>query len=587
MRRLPLLPAFALALLAGCTPPAGEPTAPAGLAPGQVTIGAVQGAGPRSPLEGRQVEVEGVVVGPFARNLGGVFIQSLVDDGDAATAEGLYLTRAGDAEPRLKAGDHVRARGTVVELGRDEATLTALDGVEIEVLGRAPVRALSLDAAPADWESLEGQRLRITAPLTVIDNGSLGRYGELMASFAGRRWTPTERHPPGPEAQALATENARVSLRLDDARDRQDPDRIWYLPAAPSAAAPLRAGSVLTGVEGVLDQRHGQYRLQLVADIGAIEQAPRPPAPTVAGSHRIAAFNLLNLFNGDGRGGGFPTQRGADSEAAYRRQQAKLVTVIQQLSPDLAALMELENDGYGPRSALAAFVDALNAAGPQDDWRFVDAGEGPGDNPIRVGIIYRGSRLAPVGRPATITDGPFADHSRAPLAQAFRAGDGPVFLVVANHFKSKGGCPEARGGDADAGDGQACYNATRVESARRLHAWLATDPTGTAPAGTVLLGDFNAYAQEDPLRWLRAQGWTDAFAAAGVAEPWSFVYDGQSGRLDHALLDAGLSARLRGAAEWHNNADEAALHDYRRDDSGSPWHASDHDPLLLGLDLAD
>ena len=117
-----------------------------------------------------------------------------------------------------------------------------------------------------------------------------------------------------------------------------------------------------------------------------------------------------------------------------------------------------------------------------------------------------------------------------------------------------------------------------------LRGWLCDELTRHPQL--VLLGDFNAYAEEDPMRWLKANGWTDAFAQAGAEAPYSFVYDGQSGRLDHALLDAGLAGRLRGAAEWHNNADEAALHDYRRGEPG-PWRASDHDPLLLGLDLAD
>ncbi|KAG1387912.1 hypothetical protein G6F59_016195 [Rhizopus arrhizus] len=58
--------------------------------------------------------------------------------------------------------------------------------------------------------------------------------------------------------------------------------------------------------------------------------------------------------------------------------------------------MELEHDGYGPQSAIAELVDALNRdRGAQGDWRFVEAGNGPGDNPIRVGIIYRGTRLQP------------------------------------------------------------------------------------------------------------------------------------------------------------------------------------------------
>ncbi|KAA2284103.1 ExeM/NucH family extracellular endonuclease [Arenimonas fontis] len=586
-QRLPTLLLLTL-LLPACEAPAPPPAA-TGPTPGVSAIAEVQGRGPRSPLEGQEVQVEGVVTGNFARGLGGVFIQSLEGDGDPATAEGLYLTRSPEAGPRLRPGDHVRARGQVVELGEEGASLTALDGAEVELLGRAEAQALELTAAPAsaaDWEALEGMLMRLPGPVTVSGNENLGRYGELLVAFGERLFAPTERALPGQDAAALAEDNARRSLRLDDARDRRDPDRIWYLPEPLSATAPLRAGSRVRGATGVLDQRHGSYRLQLTEGLDAVEQAPRPEPPAVAGEVRLAAFNLLNLFNGDGKGGGFPTARGAASSDEYRRQQAKLVATLQAMAPDAVVLLELENDGYGADSSLAQLVAALNAAGPARDWRFVDAGQGPGHDPIRVGLIYRAERLRPVGAPATVEDGPFAELSRAPLAQAFRAGDGPVFLVVANHFKSKGGCAEATGLDRDQGDGQACFNATRLASARRLHAWLAGDPTGTAPAGTVLLGDFNAYAREDPIRWLLAEGWSDAFALAGVEGPYSYVYRGQAGRLDHALLDAGLAPRLRGVAAWHANADEAEGFDYRRDDSGQPWRASDHDPLLLGLDLA-
>ena len=60
----------------------------------------------------------------------------------------------------------------------------------------------------------------------------------------------------------------------------------------------------------------------------------------------------------------------------------------------------------------------------------------------------------------------------------------------------------------------------------------------------------------------------------------------ETGQLQVRPNPAVASHRLRGAAEWHNNADEAAAHDYRAGGTG-PWRASDHDPLLVGLDLAD
>lgn len=577
-------------LLAGCTPPLAESPAEASGDLGLVAIATVQGSGQRSPLEGRQVIVEGVVSARFG-GLGGVFLASEAPDADPATSEGLFLPQDREAEPQLRVGDRVRVAGKVVELGDAGSELTALEPARVEVLGRAEVEPLPLASAPpsqGDWERYEGMLVTITAPLTVTGNEDLSRYGELRASFGGRLFVPTEMAPPGPAAQGIAAENARLMLRLDDGRTSRDPERLWFLPGKRLLAeAPLRVGSVLGGVTGVIDQRFGSHRLQLSEAIGSIEQAPRPAPPEVGGDRRIAGFNLLNLFNGDGRGGGFPTARGAATEEHFLRQQAKLVATVQAMDPDLAALMEIENDGYGPESSIAGFVAALNAAGPHDDWRFIDTGTGPGDNPIRVGMIYRASRVTPVGRPAMLAEGPFRDRSRVPLAQAFRAGRGPVFVVVANHFKSKGGCDEARDGDADQGDGQACFNATRVESARLLDAWLAKDPTGTRPAGHLLVGDFNAYAQEDPMRLLRAQGWQDAFARMKLERPYSFVFQGQSGRLDHALLDAGLAERLRGAAEWHANADEADAFGYVSTlDADGPWRASDHDPLLLGLDLA-
>jgi predicted extracellular nuclease len=101
----------------------------------------------------------------------------------------------------------------------------------------------------------------------------------------------------------------------------------------------------------------------------------------------------------------------------------------------------------------------------------------------------------------------------------------------------------------------------------------------------LIVGDLNAYAQEDPIHWLRQAGWRDAFAdAAADAPPYSYLYDGQSGRLDHALLSPALAGRLTGAAAWHSNADEPESSGWRAGSRG-PWGSSDHDPLLLGFRL--
>lgn len=572
-------PSFlALALAAAC---AGHAMAasPAAVLP----IGKVQGSGERSPYEGKPVTVEAMLTADMRDGLGGVWVQD-AGDGDAATSDALFV-RLPDGQ-RAQVGQWLRIHGTVQEqaAGKGGQSLTTLQASTVAVLAARPAPAFTVIAdVPANWEALEGMQVRIDAPLTLAGQEGLQRFGELTAAFGGRLWQPSEVAAAGsPEQAAVIAGNSRRRLRLDDGSSQREPGGVTYL----LKGVVLRTGAQLSQVQGIVDQRHdGDYRLQLTAPLQvSTGQRPLQP-PTVAGGLRIAAFNLENYFNGDGKGGGYPTLRGAKTPEQQAAQQAKLITTIGSLNADVAALMELENDGYGPGSAIDQLVRALNEGqGRAGDWRFVDAKQGPGDNPIRVGILYRANRVSPVGKPAVLEREPFGERSRVPLAQAFRMGrNGTPFVVVANHFKSKG-CSEASGANADQNDGQGCWNATRVESSRLLHQWLQGDPTGSGSKDAVLLGDFNAYAMEDPIRTLNAEGWRDAFKVAGVAQPYSYVYNGLTGRLDHALLSPGMVARLKGAAEWHINADEADDVGYQDRNVPGPWRSSDHDPLLLGFE---
>ena len=575
-RLAPLALSLALALSA-----AGCGDRPAAVA--AEGIAAVQGQAGRSAFEGQRARVEGVVTLLLAD---GAFVQSLQADADPTTAEGLFVMPA-EGQPALEVGQQVRAEGLVAESG-DGATLTTLADARIEVRGSAPLpEPAALAAPPADWEAFEGMRLRIDAPLTVSGNDALLRFGEIDLAFEGRIYAPTEIAPPGDRANALRAANRARSLVLDDASTAENPATIAWLSAPVSAEAPLRAGSTLTGVQGVLDQRWGGYRLQADAVVGEVQPSPRPPAPTVEGAIRVAGMNLLNLFNGDGQGGGFPTERGAKDYDGYARQLAKHVAVITALDPAIIAAQELENDGFGPESAVQELADALNAAQPGARWTPVASEGRPGSDQITVGILYRADRVKPVGAPALATEGPFEYGSRPVLAQSFRAGRGPVFTVASVHFKSKGGCESAEGADRDQGDGQACFNAKRVESAEAMHDWLAGDPTGSGSDRVAAIGDYNAYAMEDPIRVLRERGWVEAaMAAEGGAAPHSFVFDGQAGRLDHAMLSASMAAMLRGAAKWPVNSDESIgfAYDGALGREAGPWRSSDHDPMLLGFD---
>lgn len=557
--------------LAGCATTGRAPVAP-------VPIGAIQGTGATSPLVGQVAAIDAVVTQRLDGAAGGVFVQD-AGDGDPRTSDGLLLT--GPATRALVPGQQVVASGRVVEM--DTGRGAALTTLEVSSLharaGAGMPPALALPPAQLG-EAQEGMRVAFDT-LVLAGHADFDDDGTLLAAVGTRPWTPTERARPGSaQARAIADANAATRVHLDDGVLEAAPaaDGPW-----PDSLATARTGSTLHGVDGVLDHRDGGWRVQL-RGIERVQPAPRPEPPRVPGDVRVAALNLENLFNGDGAGGGFPTPRGARTRGEFEVQLARHVATLRALDADVVALMEVENDGHGPRSAEGELVAALGA-----QWRAVEAPGRLGTDAIRVGLAYRADRVRPVGRVATLDGGPFADRSRVPLAGAFvaldargRPRDAP-FAVVANHFKSKG-CGGAQGADADQRDGQSCYNATRVESARRLHAWLAGDPTGASHGRTLILGDLNAHTQEDPLAWLAAAGWRDAFALAGIDDSYSYVFQGQVGRLDHALASPALAPHVAGAAKWHTNADEPVQLGYRAAPQATgPWRSSDHDPLVVGL----
>ncbi len=567
-------------------------------------IGAIQGEGPLSPVLGRSVEVEAILSARFMDGLGGVFLVSepTHDDKNPATSEGIFVRYEGSL-PRLARYARLRVRGRVAELGEAPDTLTALIEVSdlIECGKPAKVLPLRLTAAPLSelaWEALESQRVFLPGPVSVIGNDALLRNGELTISFDGRDFAPTELHAPGPEASARSDANRRTRLILDDGQLNSYPQRLWYLPQALAAETPWRVDSQVTGVEGVLEQREGTWRLQLTAPIEAVKQAPRPQQPPeLDGDLRIASFNVLNYFNGDGKGGGFPTERGAQTPAAFSRQRDKIITALAGMRADVVALMEIENDGFGEDSAIADLTDGLNhqlgsAAG---DYAFVSL-DAPslGTDQITVGMIYRRGRVQVVGAAAVLAQAPFLELGRPPLAQTFESG-GLTFTVVANHFKSKGGCDPAHGPNADQGDGQACWNATRVTMAQSLWDWLQADPTGSNSKNYIALGDFNALGEEDPIRLLKARGMRDVLAETAVEPLYSYVFKGESGRLDHALASPEMAALVSRAAEWHINADESPAFEYgsagydasslRARYRADPFRSSDHDPILVGVKL--
>jgi predicted extracellular nuclease len=260
---------------------------------------------------------------------------------------------------------------------------------------------------------------------------------------------------------------------------------------------------------------YGDFRIHPTRSIHFERVNRRPEAPPdVGGTLRVASVNLHNYMNGDGRGGGFPTPRGATSPYELTRQRDKLVETLALLDADAFALSEVENDGFAVESAIRELADALSRRSPSAPY-VVARPDVPslGVQVIAVGLLYRPAALLPLG-PARVLDAHAhaafdGRRNRPSLAQRFEArATGERFTVVVNHFKSKGSSCTAAG-DPDRGDGQGNCNLVRSDAARALVEWLAADPGLAAGPDVLVLGDLNAYPFEDPIRAIQAAGYVD------------------------------------------------------------------------------
>lgn len=409
--------------------------------------------------------------------------------------------------------------------------------------------------------------------------------------------TPTHVVAPGTAARDRQDLNDRSRILLDDANNQQNIDPTRYPAGELSASSTLRVGDTASDVTGVLEQRFGAYRIPPTSarDAQFTSTNPRQPSPAeVPGQLKVGSFNVLNYFNGDGSGGGFPTARGATTEVEFTRQRDKIISALVGMDADVVGLNEIENDAR-PHSAIEDLVAGLNAATAPGTYDFIDTGVVGGDA-IRVALIYRPGSVTPVGAHAILDGTVDADfdstRSRPVVAQTFRYNAlGTTFTVAANHLKSKGSaCGSA---DPDTGDGQGNCNRTRTKAAEALARWLATDPTGSSDADALIIGDLNSYAKEDPIRALGSSGWTNLLHAFGGDTAYSYVFSGQSGYLDHALASPTMLDQVKGVTEWHINADEPIALDYNVEFktrnhidalyAPDAFRSSDHDALLVGL----
>ena len=585
-------------------------------------IYAIQGSGLSAALTG-PVVTRGIVVGDYegaTPTLRGFYVQDPDGDGDDTTSDGIFVFNGNNDNVGL--GDLVYVTGVVSEF-QDQTQISASSIARCGVGSVTPVDVFFPVESTTYLERYEGMLVRLPQTLYVTEHFQLGRFGQVVLSANDRLRQPTHVVAPGAPALALQAANNLNRIILDDELNNQNPDPIRFARGGNplSASNTLRGGDTATGVVGIMTYTWAgnaasgnAYRVRPVNALGGsfnFEPAnPRPTSPpAVGGRLRVASMNLLNFFNtfdncAFGVGGPPADCRGADTLTEFNRQWPKTVAAIIGSGADIIGINEIENDGYGPESAIQFLVDRLNEATGPGVYAFIDADAATGQtnamgtDAIKVGLLYKPASVTPVGQTAALNSvafvngGDSAPRSRPSLAQAFAENStGARFVVDINHLKSKGSACDT----PDAGDGQGNCNLVRRNAALELAAWLASDPTGTGETDVLIIGDLNAYAMEDPVTLLKEAGYIDLVAHFLGADAYSYVFDGQWGYLDYALGSPSMLTQVTGVGEWHINADEPNVLDYNTNFKTAnlvntlyapdEFRTSDHDLVIVGLDL--
>ena len=577
------------------------------------------------------------------------------DDTTPGASDGVFVFGSISAA-QVSVGDSVQVTGRVQEFqGETEIsspTVTKLDTALPPVVPDViPWSGLDTNA---EKEAHEGELVAPQGTFTVSDNYDANWYGSFtLAAGDTPLRQPTDAGPAGSaEAQAVAADNAARMVTLDDGSS------LNYSSAA-NTGRPLPwltpTNTVSVGAKVtfhqpvVLDYRFSLWNLQparqvtddgsAVATFTDTRTANQQPA-AVGGGARLATFNVENYFPMTGeeyvakglgtctyytdRAGnriavntctgtdGSPGPRGAANAVSFARQQAKIVTGINRLGAGIVSLEEVENSAkFGePRdTAVAGLVDALNAAAGSKVWAYAPSPSADKLPPlaqedvIRTAFIYKPAEVSLIRQSAVLADdsGPGQPFSiaREPLAQGFKkagATDDNAFLVVANHWKSKGSGTPLYPGDAEDTSSpavdQGAFNATRVREAQDTVAF-ASEVAASLPTDRIfLVGDLNSYTQEDPMHVLYDAGYTDLGSTLDPTE-WTYSFNSLEGSLDHVLANSAARAMITGADIWQINAQESVAYAYSRYnynvtllfDGGDPFAASDHDPVLAGLNL--
>ena len=588
---------------AGATTSAAQVTAPKEVK----NIGEVQGESHESPLVGKEVVINNVVVTKTDKT--GFYVQDKVSDNNPRTSDAVYVASA----EKVESGDLLKVQGTVKEGYMEEysvrpgqtfkkpagsLTVTQIINATITKLGKTDLpKALNIsEKMPKDivdntptkynpetealdyWESLEGMRVEVTKP-KVTGPQYKGDIYVLPGDYKGQK------------LNNIGGVNLRPGVQNTE-----------VLPITVGNSFVAKAKDYFNeNITGVVTYKNKTYKIDpidpnalkgLLQDGGLKREVSKiyPSEDKLT----IASYNIENFS---------ANNKGHDETPEEKVDKIANSFIKEVHSPDIITLIEVQDnnggvndgtvDGVKSGEKLAQRIKSLG--GP--DYKYteiapVDGKDGgkPGAN-IRVAYLYNPKRVTLIGKekggseeaarfvnghleknPARID--PTSVHFekvRKSLAAEFEF-KGERIVVIANHLKSK------LGDDAIYGSNQPSVENTRpkrIEEAKILNAFIKEGLRQNPNLKFVLTGDFNDFEFSDSVRTIVGNELVNLMAEHEQGDRYSYFYRGSNQSLDNILISKNIKDKVV-FSPVHINASFMEEH----------GRASDHDPVVVQIDFS-
>lgn len=414
---------------------------------------------------------------------------------------------------------------------------------------------------PATWSNEEldmldiGDTVHFNVPVIVNRNYGYGGFTGLTVSVR-RIYSPTNQAIPlSNEYKQLLSLNSKAPFTLTGTGYKRNGERLHNL----------------TGE--IIDRRTVRFISGKWENNGTRAKLEKnPPSVDMRGEHNVLVCGAnLEYYLVENIGQGM----GPRSYYDHQQQRTKVSKALATIHADIYGLVEVEQG----QSALAEIAaDLTKRTG--DHYDYIDDGGSASGTYTKSGYVYNADRIQPVG---VLTMNSSVVKNRKAAQGFILLENGERFIYSINHFKAKSG--SGTGKNADQGDGQGIFNYSRVQEAQSVLQNIEAYQYYYDDSDILIMGDLNAYAKEDPIRKFTSAGMYDLHRFFHADSSYSYVYGEQAGYLDHAIANQALINQVTGMGAWHVNSDESDQYTYDKSDDETVFRYSDHDPVLVGLQL--